>query len=390
MNTKWMNPHYRITGIILITLLAMPLYDRSLETGIIGALISIAVGIASELVGRPFRWIGYLAFSLNTVYFPEFFPAAFLIMPVQFASLPALIFVANQYRAPAGAATGFLLAAVAFLIQNLDRNYRDSNADYLNENDAHREFEKRLKLLRESRTRDIERSSRESVLEERNRIARSLHDYIGHTVSSAIMQLEAFKLVHLAEHTKTTGYGAHDVKDEDGKQIETVETVEGRGAKGISPEERIDIVIHTLKSGMVDIRTSIHHLFDASLEIGTELDKLKEKYPAFAFSISSCNADDIAYNVKRELLQIIGELVSNASRHSDANQIKIALNQVGEYYTLLVKDNGSVKIDRVDPGLGMTGIKTFADKHGGDVDYSYSKGFQVHLRFKAYPEKEEV
>lgn len=398
MYGQWINQHYKVIGNILINLLVICLSMKDLEFAIIGALICIFFGIMAEIVPARLQRISYLGLILNTFFFPECFPGAFLIMPPRLAVIPLLIFLSRYYHSPNTAAVGLLLAAISLLIRNLDQDIRISTRDYLNENDAHREFEKRLKLLEESRRRDIERSSRESVLEERNRIARSLHDYIGHTVSSAIMQLEAFKLIHL-DSRNTGSYGdSEKVDSENGESCRgdskcrvgrpPVAPVSPNAGTNAYPNtdttgtEQIDIVIHTLKSGMVDIRTGIHHLFDASLDMEAELYAFKEKYPAFTFSIAVCNTEEMPYHLKQDLLRIVGELVSNVARHSDADTVKIVIDRVGEYHTLLVKDNGSVKIDRVRPGLGMEGIKIFADKHYGNLNYSYFDGFQVHIRFK--------
>jgi signal transduction histidine kinase len=89
-----------------------------------------------------------------------------------------------------------------------------------------------LKKYNEQLKIDREKNIHIAVLTERNRIARELHDSIGHGISSSILQVEALKT------------------------ISDKNMMEG-----------LNLLQKTLDNGMSDIRNSIHNLYKESLDL---------------------------------------------------------------------------------------------------------------------------
>lgn len=245
-----------------------------------------------------------------------------------------------------------LMIGLILIIERIEERYQRYRADYLSEADAHLEYERLLTEVEASRLQELERRSKESVLEERNRIARSLHDYIGHTVSSAIMQLEAYKAVH------------QNVLEQSGS------------------EAQLQTVIDTLKSGMVDIRSSIHHLHDDSIDMESHWEVLIARFPRLKISVSSVDPIGLDFDQKSQILRIAGECVANTVKHSDATKVRIILARTTQWYALTVRDDGSIDPGEIRTGIGLRGMRAFAEAQGGHFDCGYDRGFYVHLRIR--------
>lgn len=469
--TDWNGSHYRIMGTLALTGLAVVGSGMEVDAQVWGALLTVSIALASELLRDRHR--PYLLFLIAPLVAgaPMFFPAiliTLLNMPLRYLPLPSFFYLsALSATAPSAVFTGIIGIALAALIHKLVALYTSAVDEYLHENDAHFEYERLLRQMEENRAREIASSTRESILAERNRIARSLHDYIGHTVSSAIMQLEAYKALYFtedsptpedrnAEYRNVEDPSAEDPNAEDPSAEDP--NAEDRNAENRNTEcsnirephadsaraerlsepspsgappfaersaaERLESVIDTLKSGMVDVRSGIHHLYDESLDLEMSIQRLAEKYPALRFRLIITNTESLRYQTKNEIFRMLCELVSNTVKHSDATQIRISVSAVGEYHTVSVKDNGSVSPflpdvvphvfpnvlsspphsssrraesrrerknqngsagetpGRIRHGLGLSGIETFASSHQGDFDYGYQDGFFVHIRFR--------
>lgn len=86
---------------------------------------------------------------------------------------------------------------------------------------------------------DKEKNIHIAILTERNRIARELHDSIGHTLSSSILQVEALKILP----DSATKIGLNQLQE-------------------------------TLNNGMDDIRNSIHNLHRESFDLRSRIENL--------------------------------------------------------------------------------------------------------------------
>lgn len=372
--------HFHIFGAFTLALLSVIFESRvqSFDELVLGTLLVWGFALLSELLPRSWSPLMCLPAVALTAFFPYFLPPIVLslwrLRSSRICTAVVLFtFVAISYSFPERIAYGIIGTFLAWIFFSAVNQYTVIRYDYELESDAKHVYSSLVHKLRENNRREVERSARESMLAERNRIARSLHDYIGHTISSAIMQLEAFRALYYPEAE------AHMTAKNAQAEGKTKSLAQEKDAEAL---EHLQRIVSTLKSGMVDIRSSIHHLHDESLDLKERILELVERYPQIHFHIQVYEEDELPYGIKRELLQMATELVSNVAKYSDATAVRILLSKVGNYRTLQVRDNGSKKPEHIDKGLGFTSLEDFAQLHNGSVDYGYKNGFYVHLRFE--------
>ena len=177
-----------------------------------------------------------------------------------------------------------------------------------------------------------------AVFEDRDRIGRDLHDLV-------IQRLFAVGL-----------------------------SLEGAGRRVTDPDvsARLSQAVDDLDDTIKDIRRTIFALgsLGESEDIQAEVTRLVDRAagtlkfrPALHFEgpVRSLVSSDVA----PDLLAVLGEALSNASRHAGASQVDVLLT-AGDQITLTIADDGRGFPDQVVEG-GLGNMRERAHKHGGDM-----------------------
>ena len=191
--------------------------------------------------------------------------------------------------------------------------------------------ERRLRYQLEEVKQRLISSQREieklSLLKERERIARELHDSLGHTLSSLNIQLNAlFKIVEKADNTNLN-------KNE--------------------VLERLNKLRTQVSSAIEMVRKTVYEI---KLESDILLDEIAKAVSSFEFckvvyNLNRKNSNIPSYCLEN-FLAIIKEALTNVCRHSDATLVEINLDLTEKYARLYVKDNGTKK-ENIKEGMGF-------------------------------------
>jgi len=222
-----------------------------------------------------------------------------------------------------------------------------------------------LRLVMQKRQQDLlEKQDYEihlATLQERNRIAREIHDNVGHMLSRSILQMGAFQTIYKEDplHGQLTA------------------------------------INDTLSQAMNNIRESVHDLHNESLDLQQALrevtDEFKEKYEiAFTYDMSA----EIPRNVKYCFLAIVKEALANVVRHSNATRVTLYFCEHPGFYQMLVEDNGTqIAVDesRIERetvgGIGLSNMRERVEALGGTISFRIQKGFAIHI---SVPKKGEI
>lgn len=167
---------------------------------------------------------------------------------------------------------------------------------------------------------------------ERDRIARDLHDILGHTLSVIILKSElAGRLV-----------------DADPR----------RARLEIDEVERIS------RGALAEVRDTIAGAHTAGLE--AELDRATSTLETAGLTVQ-CHIDSAGLPVAHErvLALVLREAVTNVVRHAQARSCDVTLRATGDGCTLQVRDDG--RGGRLGEGMGMRGIRERVAAIGGDA-----------------------
>lgn len=189
-----------------------------------------------------------------------------------------------------------------------------------------------------------------ATLKERNRIAREIHDNVGHMITRSILQVGAIGVINTDEKLKAP---ISDLKS-------------------------------TLDTAMDSIRKSVHDLYDESVDLRQALAKLKPTDSAFAFSLEYDCEDDVPRDVKYAFIAIAKEAVNNAVKHSNGDEIRIIVREHPAFYQLEIMDNGTTADERrisgeTGDGIGIKNIKERVAAIGGIMRIKADDGFRIFV-----------
>ena len=203
-----------------------------------------------------------------------------------------------------------------------------------------------------------------TMLRERQRIAKDIHDTAGHSLTTVIMQTEAAKLI-----------------------IES------------KPEEAKKKIISAnlqAKNALEELRNSVHLLSGRmqSLSLGEALQQIvNDSSEGTGVKIrSSIQEISVSEEYHRFLCNTLKEGISNGLRHGGATAFWFELRLNDGMIEFLLSDNGAgAKMLEIKEGLGLYGMKQRAESYGGEVSFSseIDEGFELLLRLPHHLTKED-
>lgn len=207
-----------------------------------------------------------------------------------------------------------------------------------------------------------EQLSNTAVFEERNRIAKDIHDNAGHSMTAVIMQTEAAKLLVDSdpEEAKSRIISANiQAKNALEQMRESVHLLAGRTQVKPLCEEIEEIIAQTIDATDLKIR---------------------------------CDLEDVTVGAEegRYLCNSVKECLANGIRHGKATAFYIEMKKVFSDVSLLISDNGTGVEGEIKEGFGLRGMRERAEAFGGRCDFSSEsgEGFEVEITLPTHKNKD--
>lgn len=201
-----------------------------------------------------------------------------------------------------------------------------------------------------------------ATLKERNRIAREIHDNVGHMLSRSILMVGAMKAINQEQKIK-------------------------------APLEQLE---DTLNAAMTNVRESVHDLHDESVNLKETVKGLAEEFEFCPVELTYDCGYEIPKNVKYSFITIIKEALNNVMKHSDAAKVQILLREHPGIYQLVIEDNGRCASDGgnlqespevlqegsemgASRGMGIRNMQERVSAMGGTFQVKRTNGFRIYI-----------
>ncbi len=244
----------------------------------------------------------------------------------------------------------FFILTISIIIAGYISYINNSYIDIYNKYIKFTDNTKEQNLLKAQNYRILQENQDAAIymatLKERNRIAREIHDNVGHLLTRSILQVGAVKAINKEEYLKQPLQQLHD----------------------------------TLNTAMLDIRQSIHDIHDDAIDLETAINDIikdiKQIHIKIDFDMNKKTPKDIKYC----FIAIIKEAVTNTLKHSNASDMKIILREHPGFYQLFIQDNGTAyQHTTFNQGIGLDNIINRVHFLNGTIKISQDNGFSIFV-----------
>lgn len=312
----------------------------------------------------------FVIFGLCSLWFSDlllFFPLLLYqtlsaeLFPLAVAELPLwgfLVFQINRFPA-ALCLLGIFGFILSFFLWLYAGKYQTLYQDFHQIRD---DSEEHALLLSEKNKALLEKQDYEiyaATLRERNRIAREIHDNVGHVLSRSILMTAACKTIN----------------------------------KNDALDPLLGNLEESLNGAMNSIRSSVHDLHDDAVDLEDAIKGLVKDFTFCPVNLTYDMSRQIPREVKYSLISITKEGLSNVMRHSNADSVNILLREHPALYQLCIEDNGTPgngspdiqteadinKEKNTSDGMGLSNIRDRAKALGGTVQITQENGFRIFV-----------
>lgn len=259
-----------------------------------------------------------------------------------------MYFLLKHGNLQTGWMTKFVLGClIAIVLDRKTNKYNKTDIELRQNVDS---GEEKALLLSEKNKALVEKQDSEiyaATLRERNRIAREIHDNVGHVLSRTIL---------------LTGAARTANKDQNLDSL----------LKGLD---------ESLNSAMDSIRSSVHDLHDDAVNLQEVImgiiSDIKTENVEFKYDMSQI----IPREVKCCFAGVTKEGLSNAVKYSNATQIKITMREHPAIYQLCIEDNGRgcKNYDKNTTGIGLKNMRERVEALNGTLQINGGKGFRIFI-----------
>ncbi len=181
-----------------------------------------------------------------------------------------------------------------------------------------------------------------SVLNERNRIARDIHDNVGHLLTRSLLQVGALST--------------------------------------LNPSTDYTPLQETLNQAMSSVRASVHELYRKSLDLNQDIQQLFHQFPTLQVTYTYAIYSPLSILYQTTLLAIITESLTNTMKHAHADKVTLILDESLHRIHCTIQDNGqSTETIDFQKGIGLVGIEKRVHDLNGVISMSSENGFRTYL-----------
>jgi signal transduction histidine kinase len=196
-----------------------------------------------------------------------------------------------------------------------------------------------------------------TLLEERNRMARELHDTVGHTFTSVIMGMDAVSYL--------------------------IETVPDKA------KEKLDVLRSVTRNGLEEVRRSIHQMVpEGDMLLSQQLTRLANEFALHTGTqirfTTVGDEFDIPKQTKLSLIRCLQESLTNAKRHGRASTVEVTLTYSDDLVDIRIEDDG-IGTEQLKVGFGINAMqeRIFALQGTLQVSSTIGQGTVVHCSIPA-------
>ncbi len=315
-----------------------------------------------------------IIYTCLTIYFDKFIVSLFLFMTALLFSLPShtlsyfiplfcypffhtsytyvcipavfvLYFHHNELNVLA-ASSILLLSVLCFILKLRTDKYLEESRHFEKIRQDLKDYNTNLNIKNRELIAKQDYEVTNATLNERNRIAREIHDSIGHTLSGSILQIAALTAV---------------VRDE-------------------AVASHLKEVNERLTDGMNSIRASIHNIHEESVDLNLKITEMVNTFDFCPIEYIYDVERDLSSKAKYALIYIVRESLTNIMKYSNASHVSLNISELPGFYKIIIHDNGTAfSSSAVTAGMGTVSMYDRINSLGGTINITKDNGYRIYI-----------
>lgn len=226
-------------------------------------------------------------------------------------------------------------------------SYEQLHYQFIHSMDEHTEQQILLKEKNQALLAKQDAEIHAATLKERNRIAREIHDNVGHLLSRSLLMTGAIQTINQSEELQI-------------------------------PLQQLD---SSLNQAMNSIRDSVHNLHDESLNLEEAVKQLVQDFQFCPVALTYDMGYELPTEIRYTFLSITKEALANIIKHSNATSVRLTMREHPSLYQLEIADNGT----QIKPsfsttkGIGLTNMQERVSQLHGTVTLYTDHGFRIFI-----------
>lgn len=315
--------NYSTNSILLLVMADLLTYINTNQERILCLTVMIVLYLCANY-DFLFGWIEMVSFDQYLACYQLKTQSMLITIHNTFASMNIILFILYMF----------------FLVQ-----------DKINESKEMMHMNQELQNLNEQLKDYAEIRERMGETRERNRLAREIHDTLGHTLTGLSVGLDACVLMSEVDPSAT--------------------------------KKQLSLLAESARTGLKDVRRSVDKLRPDALEhysLQEALDKMIRDFRAVTdVDIHFvCHLPHLSFDkdVEEVIYRIIQEGMTNAVRHGQAHEIFISLAKEKETLILIIEDDGT-GCESIHQGFGLHHMQERVALLQGNIRFYGSDGFII-------------
>ncbi|WP_243117005.1 sensor histidine kinase [Natranaerovirga hydrolytica] len=278
--------------------------------------------------------------ALYGLVFPVF-ETMLLLNPLFLIPTLIILIIENTYHT-----LGLLVLIQIALLGTVIGIWKKQRNVYIKEADEERGNRYELERLKGELLMANVKVAKMAEISERNRIARNLHDHVGHEMTAATLALKAFEKMWKEDHPKAN--------------------------------EMFDLAQKRISDSMIQLRETIYDISPVQV-MGVDTlkgicDQIKHLQITFKYYGDTSFIPVYIWSVLEPVLK---EALTNVEKHSNGDQVDVSLDVTSNLVRLSVKDNGTHSQESKAVGMGLRNLKQRAQGVGGNISTDMNQGFRL-------------
>ena len=188
---------------------------------------------------------------------------------------------------------------------------------------------------------------------ERNRLAREIHDTLGHTLTGITMGIDAAVMLLNVNHEAVL--------------------------------KQLNLLSETARKGLEDVRRSVEKLRPDALERYTlegaihnmvdDFNKISNINIKLVFNVGN---NDLGADIDEFIYRVVQEGITNAARYADPQNIAVSIVKVENTLILMIEDDGK-GCKNIKTGFGLHHMKERVEQLHGNIRLNGENGFRINI-----------